>query len=109
MPVELKQLSGGMDTDSSPYKLPKESYTDALNISHDAVEGSNDGVITNIIANRLVPYTYHSGGTPTIIGAKGNTLRGTIIELAFHPDGYHVIIEFNSATRTEQKYLKFNR
>lgn len=106
MPVELKQLSGGMDTDSSPYKLPKESYTDALNISHDAVEGSNDGVITNIIANRLVPYTYHSGGTPTIIGAKGNTLRGTIIELAFHPDGYHVIIEFNSATRIRTKIFE---
>lgn len=49
---------GGMDLDTSPFRLKRDSYIDALNITRDAVEGNQDLVITNIIGNVLVDHTY---------------------------------------------------
>ena len=57
MPVELKEtLLGGLNMDDSFAMLPKNSYPYALNITHDAVEGSNDNAITNIRSNKFVSY-----------------------------------------------------
>jgi hypothetical protein len=56
--IEVKQLVGKMDLDSSPYKVAKEDYIQALNITKDAVEGSNDVAVTNIVGNRLVANPY---------------------------------------------------
>lgn len=56
--IEIKTLGGGLNMDDSQYRLPPNDYIAALNITHDAVEGSNDQVITPIIANRQVPYSY---------------------------------------------------
>lgn len=104
--IEIKTFDGGINLDDSQYRLPPNDYIDANNISHDAVEGSNDRIITPIIANRLVSYTFHSGGTPTTIGSFSNTLRNTIIELVYHPTGYHSIVEFNLTTRVRSKIFE---
>ena len=103
---EIKKLNGGMNLDDNEYTLPLNDYIDALNITHDAIEGSNDKVVSNIVANRPVYFTYHSGGIPKIIGAKANTLRNTIIEFAWHPTGYHVIIEFDRTLRVRTKIIE---
>ncbi len=104
--IEVKNFSGKMDLDSSPYRVAPNDYTNALNITKDAIEGSNDRVVTNVVGNRIVSYSYHSGGTPTVIGAYANTVRNTVIVFAFHPTGYHTIFEYNNTTRTTQKLLE---
>lgn len=105
--IEVKdRFNGGLDLDSSYYKVAKNAYVDALNISRDSVEGNNDSEITNVVANRLVNYTYHSGGTPKTIGAAANTLRNTVIEFAWHPTGYHSVIQFNATTRVRTKIFE---
>lgn len=104
--IEVKNFSGKMDLDSSPFRVAPNDYIHALNITKDAIEGSNDRVVTNVVGNRLVSYSYHSGGTPTVIGAYPNTVRKTVIVFAFHPTGYHTIFEYNNTTRTTQKLLE---
>lgn len=56
--IEVKQLTGSLDLDSSPYKIGKEDYAYGLNITKDAIEGSNDISITNIVGNQLVDNPY---------------------------------------------------
>lgn len=105
--IEVKdRFNGGLNLDDSYYRVPKNAYVDALNISRNAVEGSNDETITNVISNRLVNYTYHSGGIPKTIGAAANTLRNTVIEMAWHPTGYHSIIQFDATTRVRTKIFE---
>lgn len=56
--IEVKRFSGKLNRDDTPYLLPPEDYTDAENITHDAVEGNQDSHVTNIVANRLVVNNY---------------------------------------------------
>lgn len=44
--IEVKALNGKLNLDDSLYRLPKEDYIDAFNITHDSVEGLNDNVIS---------------------------------------------------------------
>lgn len=104
--IEVKTFSGKMDLDSSPYRIAPQDYSDANNIIKDAIEGSNDRVVTNIFGNRIVAYSYHAGGTATIIGAYPNTVRNTVIVFAYHAAGYHTIFEYNNTTRTNTKLLE---
>lgn len=105
--VEIKTLSGKLDMDSSQYKLLPNDYVDALNISHDAVEGSNDEDITPIIANRLGDATYTlPTGTNKVIGSFANTLRNTIIDFRWNFNGYHRISQFDAITRLYSTVLE---
>lgn len=107
MAEEIKNdFSGGLNLDDSPYKINPNEYFDALNITKNSIDESHDKVVTNIIGNRVVSYVYQAGGLPTTIGAKAHPLRGTIIEFAFHPAGYHSIIEFNSLARVRTKIFE---
>jgi hypothetical protein len=107
MPEEIKNdFSGGMNLDDSPYKIRANEYAGALNISKNAGEGANDKVVTNVVGNRVVNYSYHAGGTPITIGAKENNLRNTVIEFSWHPTGYHSIVEFNATTRIRTKIFE---
>jgi len=57
--IEVKSdFSGGLNLDDALYNVPRNSYIDALNITRDAIEGSNDKALTNIVGNRLNNYTY---------------------------------------------------
>lgn len=104
--VDVTNFNGKMDLDSSLYRVAKNDYIDALNITKDAVEGSNDKIVSNIVGNRLVSYTYNPSGTATTIGSLPNTVRNTVIEFAYHTAGYHSIIEYNNTTRTRTKVLE---
>jgi hypothetical protein len=52
--IDAKRISGSLNLDASYYALPQEDYVDALNITHDAIEGSTDQVVSSIVANRKV-------------------------------------------------------
>lgn len=59
MAVDLKNnFKGGLDLDTSLLLLGRNKYIDALNITRDAIDGNQDGNITNIVSNRLVNNIY---------------------------------------------------
>lgn len=99
MEIIKNDFSGGLNLDDSPYKMPHNSYSDALNISKDAVEGSNDKVITNVVGNRLVNYTLPAG-INKCIGAFPFQLRNTVIYFIWNSNGYHLVLEYNNTTRS---------
>lgn len=102
--IEIKTLGGGLNLDDSQYRLPPNDYIDALNITHDAVEGSNDQVITPIIANRIGDADFvYPDGINKCIGAYANTLRNTIIQMIWNSNDYHLVLEYNLTTRTQTK------
>src|ERR1039457_2702999 len=78
--IEAKEnWDGGLNLDDSLQVIPKNAYIDALNITRNAVTGSQGKLITNVVGNRQVPYTYHSGGTAVTIGSYGVEIRNTVI------------------------------
>ncbi len=98
--IEIKSsFSGGLDFDSSYYNITKDCYVDALNITRDAVEGSNDKAITNIVGNQLVNYVFHDTGRRKVIGAFANTLRNTVIYFVWLESGYDEILQYDDTTR----------
>ena len=64
--IESKRFLGKMDLDSSPYKIAKEDYIDALNITKNAIAQNSDISITNLVGNRLVDYELPEGSNKTI-------------------------------------------
>lgn len=105
--VEIKTLGGGLNQDDSQYRLPPNDYIEALNISHDAVEGNNDQIITPIIANRIGDATYvYPDGVIRCIGAYANTLRNTVIQFIWNSRDSHLILEYNLTTRLHTKIFE---
>ena len=92
-------FSAGLNLDDSPYRVQPNAYIDALNVTKDAIQGSNDLVITNIVGNQLVGYTLPAG-TNKVIGAYPHTLRDTIIYFVWNSNNYHLILEYDNSTRT---------
>lgn len=101
--IEVKDnFSGGLNLDASIYKLPSNCYQDALNVTRDAIEGSNDLDFSNIVGNRLVTNTLPAG-TNKCIGARANEIRNTVIFFNYNSNGNHGIYEYNNTTRTISK------
>src|ERR1017187_6979373 len=72
--IEAKEnWDGGLNLDDSLQVIPKNAYIDALNITRNAVTGSQGKLITNVVGNRQVPYIYK----PTIIINTSTTHGGT--------------------------------
>lgn len=104
--IELKNdLTGGLDLDTSFYKLRKNTYVDALNVTKDSAIQSEDLVITNIPGNRYVPYN-KPAGTNVTIGKKEDVLRGRVFEFMWNSNSKHSIIIFDVATRTRTKLIE---
>jgi hypothetical protein len=99
--IEVKNnFAGGLNQDDSYYRLPQNCYVDALNITRDAVSANADAIVSTVVGNRVITYSYAIPGTNTVIGAVANTLRGTVISLVHNTSGYHTILEYNIAART---------
>lgn len=77
--IEVKSdFSGGLNLDDALYNVPRNSYIDALNITRDAIEGSNDKALTNIVGNQLINYNYPS--YPSLVTITPNSsIVGTTI------------------------------
>lgn len=99
-------FSAGLNQDDSYYRLPPNSYVDALNITRDAVAANSDGIISNIIGNEIIQYSYTAPGTNTCIGAVANPLRNTAIALIYNTSNYHSVIEWNLTTRVATKVFE---
>lgn len=106
MPTEIKQVfNGGLDFDTALSFLPKESYIDALNITHDAVQGSNDEQITNLVSNVKIPYNYPAGSGVTI-GFYAFPLRNTAIFFRYNSNGRNGVYEYNATTNVITKIFE---
>lgn len=94
--IEVKNnFNGGLNLDDSPYLIPNSSYINALNVTRDAIEGSNDRSLTNIVGNQIVPYIFTDDVNITTeteyYGSDGETIVLTTFSGAdFIPPGYRV-------------------
>lgn len=104
--IDLKQnFDGGLDLDTSLYMLKINSYSDALNITRNAIEGNNDRVISNIVGNQAVSYSLPVGRN-ICIGSYPFQLRNTVIYFIYNNNGYNSVLEFNATTRTITKIFE---
>lgn len=97
--IEVKNnFNGGLNLDDSLYLIPNNSYIDALNVTRDAIEGSNDRALTNIVGNQNVAYSilYDANINTNIeqeaIGGGTNAVTITFSGNEFIPPGYTVNI-----------------
>lgn len=105
MPVDIKNILTRLNLDDSYYFLGKPDYVDALNITQDGQEQSQDVVTTNVIGNRLVPYN-KPAGTNICIGAKADILRNRVFEFIWNSRGYHSMVILDLTTRTRTKLIE---
>lgn len=103
--TELKRILNRLNLDDSYYNLLPTDYVDALNITKDALVGSQDIAITNVVGNQLVAYTLPSG-TNAVIGAKADVLRNRVFEFIWNSNDYHSIVIFDETTRTRTKLIE---
>lgn len=105
MPSIDKIFTGKLNLDDSISLLEKYDYIDGLNITKDAVDGSQDMAVTNIIANRSVSYSLPAG-TNQVIGAKGDPLRNRMYYFVWNSNLRHSILQYNNTTRVVTKLLE---
>jgi hypothetical protein len=104
--AELRNVfTGGLNLDDSYYTMPKQCYVDALNITRDAISANHDRIISNLVGNRNILYTFPAG-TNTTIGAIGNQIRNTAIAFVWNSNGNHSIVEYNLTTRLGVKIFE---
>lgn len=105
MLVDIKQALQKLNLDDSYFYLGKNEYADALNVTTDAQEQSQDIVNTNITGNRISSYTFPSG-TNTCIGAKEDVLRQRVFEFIWNSNNKHSILIFDVASRVRTKLIE---
>ena len=103
--IDIKNKLVRLNLDDSYYYLGKEDYVDALNITHDAQEQSEDIVNTNITGNRYIPYN-KPAGTNVVIGAKPDILRNRIYEFIWNSNGKHSIVIYDKAADKRTKLIE---
>lgn len=105
MPSIDKIFTGKLNLDDSVSLMDKYDYLESLNITKNAVEGSSDMAVTNIVANRSVPYTLPSG-TNQVIGAQGDPLRNVMYYFVWNSNLKHSILKYNNTLRVTTKLLE---
>lgn len=100
-----KIFTGKLNLDDSINLMEKFDYLDSLNITKDGVEGSSDMAVTNIAANRSVPYTLPSG-VNQVIGAQGDPLRNVMYYFVWNANLKHSVLKYNNTTRVITKLLE---
>ena len=94
--IELKNnFNGGLNLDDSPYLIPNNSYINALNVTRDAIAGSNDRAITNIVGNQQISYSFPVDNIITVSADVVNQDGTTFVTLTFNganfiPIGWNV-------------------
>src|SRR5690606_30042599 len=98
-------FEGGLDLDTGLLKVGKYSYIDALNVTRDAISGSNDKDFTNIIGNQLRSYSLPRG-VNAVIGAHDYTLRYTNNYFVYNYNDKHSIHQHANTTKTLTKIFE---
>lgn len=100
-----KILSGRLNQDVHPFRVPENDFIDALNITRDAEGLGQDKVVSNIVGNTLVPYTLPAGINKSICGRQ-DRLRNKYYYFVWNSNGFHSILCFNGDTNSIFKLLE---
>jgi len=97
--IDIKaDFKGGLDLDNALYNVAKNAYIDATNVTRDAIEGSNDMALTNIVGNQLINYNFPSGITATpsfVIAGSSTNATITFSGALTIPQGFIINIYLN--------------
>lgn len=93
----IKDFSGKLNMDVSPFRMPQQDYQYALNISRSSEYYNLDGPITNVMGNVISASGYtQPPGVNMCIGAKADSLRSRIIFFNYNSQGYHSILSWST-------------
>jgi len=104
MPNINRVFNGGLNLDDHPYRLPEGAYLDALNITRDAQDSGQDGVVSNILGNTSVVNSLPSG-TNKIIGGFADKLRNRYYFFNWNSNGNSGIYYYNQDTNVITRVL----
>lgn len=90
MPTIVRQFTGNLNRDASPYRTPSEDYLHAFNIARDSEGELSDGPPTSIPGNKLVPYTLPAG-VCKVIGGYPDTLTNKYYYIVWNENGNHCV------------------
>lgn len=93
---DLRNFTGGLDTDSEVRNVLPEDYIDATNLLSGV---SQVGGVKNFLGNTLVPYSLPTGNN-TCIGALRNIKENSIIYWVYNDLNNHSILEYYCETKT---------
>lgn len=106
MGLMTRDFSGKLNLDVAPSRLPAGDYIYAENITRNSQGDGNDGVVANIVGNRLVAYNGYQPNTVNIcIGTYADSIRNNVIFFVWNNQGYHNILKYDNVTRTISKIL----
>lgn len=105
MPISNRILNGKLNLDVSSYALPKGDYIDAMNISRNAMSGSNDLVISNINGNEAVSYTLPAGVCKRI-GSYADVVRNRVYIFIWNSEGHNLWLYYDGGLNTITKILE---
>ena len=97
MPNINRVFNGGLNLDDHPYRLPEGAYLDALNITRDAQDSGQDGVVSTILGNSSVSFSLPSG-TNKIIGGFADKLRNRYYFFNWNSNGFNGIYYYSQDT-----------
>lgn len=104
--IEVRGFNGKLNLDDNPYRLPNGDYSDALNITRDAEGKGQDEVVSNVVGNTEVPYTFEPSSTNKVIGNYADKVRNRQYNFVWNSDGYDEITYYDATANTIVKVIK---
>ena len=98
--IEIRGFNGKLNQDDNPYRLPKNDYIDALNITRDAQGHGQDEVVSNIVGNDLVYHEPPDVGTNKVIGSYADRTRNREYFFTWNDEAYHRISYYDRTLDT---------
>ena len=104
MPIINRNFTGGLNLDDQDYMVAENQYTDALNITRDSIGVGQDGVVANILGNRIVTNSLPNGVNKTI-GKYEDKVKNRLYFFNWNSQGYHGIYYYDQNLTTVVKIL----
>jgi len=104
MPNINRNFTGGLNLDDHEYRLPENSYSDALNVTRDSQGEGQDGVLANILGNTLVSNSLPTG-VNKIIGGFADKIRNRYYYFNWNSTGLNGIYYYAQDTNIITKVL----
>lgn len=97
--IEIRGFNGKLNVDDNPYRIPKDDFVDALNVTRDAQGQGQDMTITNLIGNTLVQDSLPDG-INKVIGNYADRTRNRQYYFTWNSLGYHRISYYDASADT---------
>lgn len=105
MPIINNAFNGKLNKDVADYRISNGDYIDALNITKDAEGEAQDFVVSNILGNSEISYTFPSG-INKCIGQYPDRVRNRVYYFVWNSNDFHSILYLNASNNTITKILQ---